>query len=675
MRKEKNYELKTVFICLSVVFTLFLILPLCVLFIKSVQSESGVFTWENYRAIFNIEGIDRVFLNSVVISFVSSCITTVLAFIMAYSVHYTNLCDRYKRFIRIFTVLPMLLPTITYGFAIIYTFGKQGLFTKLIGRQLFDIYGVSGLLIGYVIYTLPTSFMLINNTMGYIDKKYTVVSRIMGDKPFTTFVRTVVQPLSGTLAASMIQCFFLSFTDFGIPASVGGRVDMIATVLYNQMLGSVPNFNKGAVIAVIMLLPSIITVLLIRFIDRYNIRYTKVSDVEMKKNKVRDYIFGVVTTLIVVSITMIFISIAVVPFVKGWPYDMNFTLEHIKSVFFDSSNNTLVYVYFNSVIAALFTAALGTVFAFGAALITARSTLPEWVRIIVESIASVTNTIPGMVLGIAYMLAFAGTSVQNTLIIIVISNMIHYFATPYTMLKSTLMKMNMSWERTAKLMGDNWIKTLVRVVIPNAKYTLLEVFQYYIVNAMVTVSAVVFIAGAKTMVITAKIKELQHFAKFNEIFILSLLILCTNLIVKIIVHFIMKFNEAANAGKKTTGRKRLLIAAAAVFIILAGIGYIFNGKDEKQVYIYTNADDEAVNAMQNTLDSNGYKGKYILKSLGTSELGGKLLAEGKNIEADLITMSSFYLETAQQQNQMFAEIEFDTGAIAEYPDYYTPVMK
>lgn len=59
----------------------------------------------------------------------------------------------------------MLLPTITYGFAIIYSFGKQGLVTRLLGRQLFDIYGYGGLLLGYVVYTLPVSFLLIQNTM------------------------------------------------------------------------------------------------------------------------------------------------------------------------------------------------------------------------------------------------------------------------------------------------------------------------------------------------------------------------------------------------------------------------------------------------------------------------------------------------------------------------------
>ena len=62
----------------------------------------------------------------------------------------------------------------------------------------------------------------------------------------------------------------------------------------------------------------------------------------------------------------------------------------------------------------------------------------------------------------------------------------------------------------------------------------------------------------------------------------------------------------------------------------------------KQVVIYTNADEEAQQAMKNALDNNGFKGAYLMQSFGTSELGGKIAAEGKNIEADLVTISTYY---------------------------------
>ena len=137
-----------------------------------------------------------------------------------------------------------------------------------------------------------------------------------------------------------------------------------------------------------------------------------------------------------------------------------------------------------------------------------------------------------MVIGIAYLMLFSGSTLQNTFALIIICNVVHFFSTPYLMLKSSLEKLNKSWENTALLMGDSWFKTLRRIITPNIKTTILEVLGYYFVNAMVTISAVIFIAGAQTMVITAKIKKLQYFGKFNEIFVLSILILLTNLIVK-----------------------------------------------------------------------------------------------------------------------------------------------
>lgn len=95
---------------------------------------------------------------------------------------------------------------------------------------------------------------------------------------------------------------------------------------------------------------------------------------------------------------------------------------------------------------------------------------------------------------------------------------------------------------------------------------------------------------------------------------------------------------------------------------------------EHTVIIYSNADDEAVVAVKKALDSNGYEGKYIFQSFGTSELGGKLFAEGSDIEADLITMSSFYIESAQAMNNMFKKLEFSPKQVIKTPDYYTPLL-
>ena len=544
---RKNREIKAIFAVMAVFFAGFLAVPMISVLVKSFTGNGEAASLSHYVEVLTGRGFLRALGNSFAISICSALLATVLAFILAYTIHYTNVGKRYKWLISKAAILPMLLPTITYGFAIIYSFGKQGLLTQLFGRQLFDIYGFNGLLLGYVVYTLPIAFTLINNAMWYIDKRFMIVSRLMGDSPLQTFRMTIVIPLLGTLAMSFIQTFFLCFTDFGIPASVGGQYEVVASVLYEEMLGSIPNFGNGAVVALVMIIPSVVSITVLHILEKYNVRYNKISPIELKKGVKRDIVFAVLSGAVLICALSMFIVMFVTPFIEEWPYRMNFTLEHVQAVFEDRQ---LYGVYVNSVMVALITAFVGTLIAYGGALVTARSTVSGKLKKVIDSIALVTNTIPGMVIGLAYLFVFTGTPLQNTFPIIIICNIVHYFSTPYLMMKNSLSKMNASWETTAMLMGDSWVKTIARVVTPNALSTLLEVFSYYFVNAMVTVSAVIFIAGARTMVITTKIQELQYFNEFNEIFVLSLLILFTNLIARAVFRRLARVSESRQSRAK-----------------------------------------------------------------------------------------------------------------------------
>ncbi len=551
--KRKSWELKLIFLVLVAVFAIFLAVPAIRLLLKSFLGEDGL-TGAYYLDVFSGKGFTTALGNSFAVSIVSALVAVGIAFVMAYIIHYTRLPRGFKRFVQAVATLPMFLPTITYGFAIIYSFGKQGLITRLLGHQFFDIYGFGGLLVGYVIYTVPVAFLLIHNTMGYVDKKTLVVSKAMGDGTLSTFWIAILRPLLGTLAGAFIQSFFLCFTDFGIPASVGGDYDVIATVLYNEMLGGVPDFNRGAVISVVMLLPSIVSILLLRFLERYNIRYDRISDADLRRNPGRDTAWGLSGAVVSVLMLSLFVVIFVVPLVERWPYQTGFTLEHFQEVFAD---NELQRVYLNSLVMALATALFGTLAAYGAALITARSQLPGWCKQVIDSIALVTNTIPGMVLGLAFLFAFSGTSLQNTLPLMILCNIVHYFSTPYLMMKNSLSKMNAGWETTAMLMGDSWPKTILRVVTPNAAASLIETFSYYFINAMVTISALIFLAGARTMVVTTKIKQLQYINEYDQVFVLSLLILATNLVAKAVFTWLAKKSsrKGSHTEKKRTEMK------------------------------------------------------------------------------------------------------------------------
>ena len=123
----------------------------------------------------------------------------------------------------------------------------------------------------------------------------------------------------------------------------------------------------------------------------------------------------------------------------------------------------------------------------------------------------------------------------------------------------------------------------------------------------------------------------------------------------------------------------MILMAAAILagsLSLTGCGGTGgSGSSGDEVIIYSNADDEAVEAMKKTLDENGYEGQYIFQTFGTSELGGKVMAEGTDIEADMLTLSTFYIDAAQEDQNMFQPLEFDYTLLnsADQKDYCAPI--
>lgn len=512
-------------------FIFFLALPLGAVVVKSFEGVDG-WTLQNYEQALTSGKFKVAFFNSIWVSTIAAVLTTILAFLLAYTVHFTNVAKPIKKFIRLGVTLPMLLPTITYGFVLIYAFGNQGIFSRLFGQPLFTIYGFNGLVIGYVLYTLPAAFLLMHNAMQYMDHRFIIVSHLMGDGKWRRFYHTILRPMLSPIGGAFILAFILSFTDYGIPASVGGTYNVIATTLYQTMLGSIPNFSQGAVISIAMLAPAVLGMIMMGILERGNVSYKSLSQQVAFASTTKTVLFGSGSVIVVLALIAVFTPLIIVPFTTAYPFDFGFTLAHFQKVI---QMPELMNVYRNSLLVAIGTALVGVVLAFVAGLLSARTKLKS--RQAFDAIAMITNAVPGMVLGLGYLFFFNNSSLKGTFFIIIAYTIIHFFTTPFLMVKNALQKMDPSWEVTGALLRDNWLKTIYRIILPNVKKTLIEVFSYYFINAMVTVSGVIFLVTTHTVLVSTKIKELQHFSKFNEIFILSLFILVTNILVKVVCEF------------------------------------------------------------------------------------------------------------------------------------------
>ncbi len=205
--------------------------------------------------------------------------------------------------------------------------------------------------------------------------------------------------------------------------------------------------------------------------------------------------------------------------ISVWPYDLRLTLEHF------SMKNSIdgIKPFINSIKMSLLTAILGTSFVFLFAYLNEKQKSPIF-KIIWVFLSTLPMALPGLVLGIAYVLFFNKlefnfmdtiyiknlfNGLYGTLLIMVICNIVHFFSVAFITATTAIKKVDKELDMVAKSMGINSASILKNVTIPLCLPAVLENFMYFFLNSMVTISALVFIYTASSKVAAISIVQLD----------------------------------------------------------------------------------------------------------------------------------------------------------------------
>lgn len=140
--------------------------------------------------------------------------------------------------------------------------------------------------------------------------------------------------------------------------------------------------------------------------------------------------------------------------------------------------------------------------------------------------------IPGIVLGLSYVIFFHSTPIYGTVFLIVLANTVHFFSSPYLMMYNTLGKLNPNLESVGESLGVRRFFIIKDVILPKVKYTAAECFVYFFVNSMMTISAVSFLAPPAPKPVALMINQFEAQRLMECAAFVSLLILAVNLILK-----------------------------------------------------------------------------------------------------------------------------------------------
>lgn len=186
------------------------------------------------------------------------------------------------------------------------------------------------------------------------------------------------------------------------------------------------------------------------------------------------------------------ISFVMLTLANRYPVDLSVSFRHIRAAMEKGAGMYLG----NSVVISMAVAASGIIMAFLCAYLTSRTGGRAVKALHLVSLLSLA--VPGVVLGLSYVFFFKNSVIYGTLAILILANLVHFFASPYLMMYNSLGKLNGNLEAVGQTLGIGRLRIIKDVILPQTVPTLLEMFTYFFVNSMITISAVSFLSNAYT---------------------------------------------------------------------------------------------------------------------------------------------------------------------------------
>ena len=477
------------YICM---FILFLVLPLGALIIKSIQNSDGEFIGlQNFYFYLKEPALFQSFFNSLFIAVVTTIFTVTLAFGFAYALTHTRM--RFKGLFRLIALIPLLSPSILAAIALVYWFGNQGVLKEILFG--YSIYGPIGIIMASVYWTFPHALMILSTSLSLSDARLYEAAEVLQTTKLRTFLTITVPGARYGIISTTFVVFTQVFTDFGVPKVIGGNYNVLATDIYKEVVG-MQNFQMGAVISLVLLLPAVLAFFVDQYSRRRQVALLSSRSVVFapKKDLFMDTAMFAYCSIISIVILMMIGMAQFGALVKFWPYNLSLTLNNynfeVAGLGWES--------FYNSVRMALYTAIFGTIIIFIGAYVVEKLRTHEKLRNILQLFALLPMAVPGLVLGLAYIFYFDASSnplnfIYATMAILVINTVVHFYTVSHLTGVTALKQMDKEFEAVSLSLKVPIFKMFWKVTLPVCLPTIFDISIYLFVNAMTTVSGVIFL--------------------------------------------------------------------------------------------------------------------------------------------------------------------------------------
>jgi iron(III) transport system permease protein len=525
-------------VLLAAALFVFLTVPLAIILVRSVEGRGGEFVGlANFIQYVQTPALAQSTRNTLTFALLTTAVTVPLAFVFAYAIQRS--CIPFKGIWRNLAMIPILAPSLLAAISFIYLFGNQGAFKFMLEWVgLTSIYGMPGMVLAMTFASFPHAVMILMAALALSDARLYEAADALGTSERRKFFTITLPGAKYGLISACMVVFTMAVSEFGVPKVIGGNTSVLAVDIYKQVIGQ-QNFSMGAVVGLVLLLPAVVAYVIDNLMQRRQQALLTARSVPYQASPaaLRDGLLLVFVAIVAALLLLVVGMAAFGSVVKFWPYNLSLTLTHYTYGFEEAG---IEHAYRNSLVMAAWCAVLGAAITFAGAYWLEKTRGADLVRPVIRFQAMLPMAVPGMVLGIGYILFFnLPTNPLNflygTMAILVLSTIVHFYSSSHLTAVTALKQIDSEFESVSASLKVPFYKTFWRVTVPVCLPSILDIGRYYFVNAMTTISAVVFLYSPKSTLASISILQLDEAGAIGSAAAMATLIVATSAVVTAIL--------------------------------------------------------------------------------------------------------------------------------------------
>jgi iron(III) transport system permease protein len=471
---------------------------------------------DNYKALFTDRVIPRAFINTLLISFGSTALATVLGVSLAWINARTN-CP-WREQLEPYNLIPFFLSPFVGAIAWHNLAAPR---TGLLNNWAEDYLGVSGPILnvdniyGIIwvtgIFFTPLVYLFVVGSLRRMDPSLEDSARTTGAGLLrTTLTVTLPLVMPGILSGAIIV-FVTTAGEFGVPFKLGAPygVQTLTTQIFSKAVGDDANHYLGATMSMSL---GAITAAFIYVQQRYIAprSFTTVTGKGFRPNVVelghwKWAAFGYNVVFILVAVVLPIFCLFVVSLHPVWegriiPSDMSLH-NYVKTLFWwrPESISAATNGIYNSMILAFGGASIAMVLSLVVSHMIHRT--KGFGSRLLDFLCVVPIGFPGIVLAMGVLVAYIQTPIYATLWILLLGYITRFFPYGQRNVSSVMLAISEELDQSSRMAGASWFTTLRRITIPLLKPGIFAgwVLLFIIFLRELSISIILYTSGTETL--------------------------------------------------------------------------------------------------------------------------------------------------------------------------------